>query len=83
MLKVDKINVFYGLLQALWNVSFEVQKDEIVSFLGSNGAGKTTAIKTVQGMLRASSGEILFMDTFIDRLDSHNIVGLGLSLVAE
>jgi len=83
MLKVDKINVFYGLLQALWDVSFEVQKGEIVSFLGSNGAGKTTAIKTVQGMLRASSGEILFMDTFIHRLDSHNIVGLGLSLVAE
>jgi branched-chain amino acid transport system ATP-binding protein len=83
MLKVDKINVCYGLFQALWDVSFEVQKGEIVSFLGSNGAGKTTAIKTVQGMLRASSGEILFMDTFIDRLDSHNIVGLGLSLVAE
>lgn len=83
MLKVHSINVFYGLVQALWDVSFEVQENEIVSFLGSNGAGKTTATKTVQGLLRATSGEIVFMDTLISGLDSDKIVGLGLSLVSE
>ena len=83
MLEVDGINVFYGLLQALWNVSFEVQEGEIVALLGSNGAGKTTAIKTVQGSLRAISGEIRFMDNSINSLGSHKIVKLGLCLVTE
>jgi len=83
MLEVDGIDVFYGLLQALWNVSFEVQEGEIVTLLGSNGAGKTTALKTVQGLLRATSGEIRFMDNSINSLGSHNIVKLGVCLVAE
>jgi branched-chain amino acid transport system ATP-binding protein len=83
MLKVNKINVSYGLAQVLWDVSFEVQKDEIVSFLGPNGAGKTTALKTVQGLLRATSGEILFLDNVISGLVSHKIVERGLSLIAE
>jgi len=83
MLEVAGINVFYGLSQALWNVSFEVQEGEIVALLGSNGAGKTTAIKTAQGLLRAASGEIRFMDNIINRLGSHTIVKLGLCLVTE
>ncbi len=60
MLEIEKINVSYGDLQALWDVSFEVEEKEIVALIGPNGAGKTTTLKTISGLLRPFSGEIKF-----------------------
>jgi branched-chain amino acid transport system ATP-binding protein len=60
MLKIENINVFYGLVQALWDLSIEVPKGSIVSIVGSNGAGKTTLMRTINGILKPKSGKILY-----------------------
>ena len=65
MLQVDKINVYYGKIHALKDVSLEVEAGEIVALIGANGAGKSTTLKTVSGMLHPQSGSIRFMDTDI------------------
>ena len=83
MLEVDGINVSYGSIRALWDVSFLVRKGEIVTLLGSNGAGKSSAIKTAQGLIRPSSGEVRFRGRVIERLSPHEVVNLGLCLVPE
>lgn len=83
LLEVDKINVFYGDLQALWDVSFEVHEGEKVVIVGANGAGKTTTLRTISGLLRPRSGEIRFMGQRIDRLPPHKIVELGIAHVPE
>ena len=83
LLKVNKINVFYGDLQALWDVSFEVYEGEKVVIVGANGAGKTTTLKTISGLLRPRSGTIEFMGQRIDRLPAHKIVELGIAHVPE
>ena len=83
MLEVDKINVFYGDLQALWDVSFEVHEGEKVVIVGANGAGKTTTLRTISGLLRPRSGEIRFLGQRIDRLPPHKIVELGIAHVPE
>ena len=83
MLEVNKINVFYGDLQALWEVSLRVEEDERVVLLGSNGAGKTTLLKTISGLLRPKSGEIRFFGERIDRLPPYKIVEKGISHVPE
>ena len=83
MLKVDKINVFYGDLQALWDVSFEVNEGEKVVIVGANGAGKTTTLRTISGLLRPRSGSIEFLGKRIDKLPPHEIVELGIAHVPE
>ena len=83
MLEVTEINVFYGMIQALWKVSFSVQSKEIVTLLGSNGAGKSTVVKTVQGLIRPATGEVRFRKRLIQRLGCHEVVDLGLCLVPE
>jgi len=83
MLEVDKINVFYGDLQALWDVSFEVHEGEKVVIVGANGAGKTTTLRTISGLLRPKTGEIRFLGQRIDRLPPHKIVELGIAHVPE
>jgi len=83
MLKVNKINVFYGDLHALWDLSFKVEKGEIVVIAGSNGAGKTTTLKTISGLLRPKSGSISFLGQRIDNIPSHHIVEMGISHVPE
>ena len=67
MLEVKKINVFYGDAQALWDISFAVSKGEIVTLVGSNGAGKSTTLKAISGLVPPSSGEISLEGTRIDR----------------
>jgi branched-chain amino acid transport system ATP-binding protein len=83
VIEVVDINVFYGPVQALWNVTFEIRAGEIVTLLGSNGAGKSTTIKIVQGLMQPASGEVRFLDKSIHRRSLHYIVARGLCLVPE
>jgi branched-chain amino acid transport system ATP-binding protein len=83
LLQVDRINVFYGDIQALREVSLSVSSGEIVSLVGGNGAGKTTTLKTISGLLRPASGCINFDGREIHRLPPHRIVEMGLSQVPE
>jgi len=83
LLTVDKITVYYGNLQALRDLSFSVGAGEIVSLIGANGAGKSTALKTLSGVLAPRSGRIVFRDREIAGLPQHRIVRMGVSLVPE
>lgn len=83
MLEVKRINVFRGRLQTLWDVSIEVKKGEVVVIIGSNGAGKTTLFSTIAGLLRPSSGTIIFQGREINGSPPHQVVGLGISYVPE
>jgi branched-chain amino acid transport system ATP-binding protein len=83
LLQVDRINVFYGDIQALREVSLSVSSREIVSLVGGNGAGKTTTLKTISGLLQPASGSIIFDGRKIHRLPPHRIVEMGLSQVPE
>jgi branched-chain amino acid transport system ATP-binding protein len=83
MLKIDKLNTFYGKVQVLWDVSLEVQKGEIYALIGSNGAGKTTLVKTISGLLKPASGIVEFNGKRIDGLSSIAIVSMGLSHIPE
>lgn len=83
MLKVNGLTASYGSLEVLHGVSLEVRQGEIVALLGSNGAGKTTAISAISGLLRASSGSIEFEGRDITNLSPDRVVGLGLVQVPE
>jgi branched-chain amino acid transport system ATP-binding protein len=83
MLGIERINVSYGDLQALWEVSFKVEKEEIVALIGPNGAGKTTTLKTISGLLRPFAGGITFEDMAMDKVPIHKRVEMGISLVPE
>ncbi|OGO42847.1 MAG: ABC transporter ATP-binding protein [Chloroflexi bacterium RBG_16_57_9] len=83
MLEVKNIDVFYGQAQALWDVSFNVAAGEIVTLVGSNGAGKSTTIKTISGLLTPANGEIAFESQRIDRLPAHEVVNLGIAQIPE
>ena len=83
MLRVEGINVFYGAIHALKNVSFEVGEGEVVSLIGANGAGKTTIMHTLSGLLKASGGKIWLQDTEITAVPAEKIVGMGLVQVPE
>jgi branched-chain amino acid transport system ATP-binding protein len=83
LLKIEHIDVFYGDLQVLWDVSFEVRQGEIVVLLGANGAGKSTTLKTISSLLKASRGTIDFDGNRLDLMPSHKIVELGLAHVPE
>ncbi len=83
MLQVNKINVFYGEAQALWDVSFTVNRGEIVTLVGSNGAGKSTTLKCISGLVPPRSGEIILEGTRIDRLPAYRLVELGIAQIPE
>ena len=83
MLQVKGINVFYGDVQALREVSLSVSSGEIVSLVGGNGAGKTTTLKAISGLLRPASGSILFREAEIQRMPVYRIVEKGISQVPE
>jgi branched-chain amino acid transport system ATP-binding protein len=83
MLKVDNIDVYYGDVQALWDISFEVKEGEIVALLGSNGAGKTTTLNTISGLLRPRKGNIEFLEQELTKLPAHKTASLGIAHVPE
>ena len=83
MLKVKDINVYYGKIHALKNVSFEVRPGEVVALIGANGAGKSTTLKTVSGMMHSRTGSIEFLGEDITHTPSHNLVYKGLAHVPE
>ena len=83
MLKVNHINVYYGKIHALKDVSFEVQDGEVVALIGANGAGKSTTLKTVSGMQRTRTGSIEFLGENITHTESHQLVYKGLAHVPE
>jgi len=83
MLQANKINAFYGKLQALWEVSLRIEEKEIVALIGANGAGKTTLLNTLSGSLRPASGNATFLGKRIDGLAPHAIVELGISHIPE
>ena len=82
-LKVNDINVYYGAIHAIKGVSFEVNEGEIVTLIGANGAGKTTSLQTVSGLLRSKTGSIEFFGENIGHVAAHKIVEKGLALVPE
>lgn len=83
MLKVSDLNVYYGVIQAIKGISFEVNQGEVIALIGANGAGKTTILHTVTGLLRAKSGKIEFEGTDITKMPGHKIVTLGMAHVPE
>jgi branched-chain amino acid transport system ATP-binding protein len=83
MLKIENINAYYGDLQALWGVSMQVNKGELVALVGPNGAGKTTTLKVITGLLKLASGSVNFLDNDISIEAAHKIVEMGISQVPE
>jgi branched-chain amino acid transport system ATP-binding protein len=83
MLKAEKINTSYGDVQALRGVSFSIKEGQIVSIIGSNGAGKSTTLNTLSGVVRCSSGTIEFLGKRIEQFPPHDIVELGLIQIPE
>ncbi|TWH59051.1 amino acid/amide ABC transporter ATP-binding protein 2 (HAAT family) [Desulfitobacterium sp. LBE] len=83
MLKVDNINVFYGAIHAIKGISLEVNEGEIVTLIGANGAGKSTVLKTISGLLRTKTGGINFLGKDITSTLPHKIVERGLAHVPE
>lgn len=83
MLKVENLSVHYGMIQAVRDVSFEVNEGEVVSLIGANGAGKTSILRTISGLVRPSAGEIEFLGQEIQKVPAQKIVAAGLSQVPE
>ena len=83
MLEIKKIEVYYGVIQALKGISFEVNQGEVIALIGANGAGKTTTLQTITGLLQAKKGSISFEGKDITRTPAHNIVKLGIAHVPE
>ena len=83
LLQVDNIEVYYGVIKALKGISFEVNKGEIVALIGANGAGKTTILHTVTGLLKPKTGKISFKGNEITKVPAHKIVTMGMAHVPE
>lgn len=83
MLKVENLSVHYGMIQAVRDVSFEVNEGEVVSLIGANGAGKTSILRTISGLVRPSAGQIEFLGQEIQKVPAQKIVAAGLSQVPE
>ena len=83
MLEVENLSAGYGLVQILWNVSFNVKEKEIVSIIGPNGAGKTTLVRTVAGLINTKTGNIRFNGEEIENLPPYEIVKKGITLIPE
>ena len=83
MLKVENLNVHYGKIHAIKGIDFEVNDGEIVTLIGANGAGKSTTLKTLSGLLRPTEGTIVFDDQDLTKVRPSSIPGLGIAQVPE
>jgi branched-chain amino acid transport system ATP-binding protein len=83
VLEIKNIDVFYGDVQVIWDISFNVKQGEIVALIGANGAGKSTTLKTISGILRPKKGEIHFNDIPIHKVEPYNLIEIGLVHVPE
>ncbi len=83
MLQVENLNVYYGAIHALQGITFNVDQGEIVTLIGANGAGKSTTLRTISGLLRSRTGSITFQDQDISNTAAEKIVQMGISHVPE
>ena len=83
MLEVKNLQVYYGVIQALKDVSFTVNEGEVIALIGANGAGKTTILRTITGLIGAKAGEILYEGINLQKIAPHKIVSLGIAHVPE
>ncbi len=83
ILEVKDLEVYYGVIQAIKGISFEVNQGEIIALIGANGAGKTTTLQTVTGLISAKAGKIIYDGEDITRIASHKLVGMGMAHVPE
>ena len=83
ILKVDDINVYYGSIHAIKGISFQVEEGEVVTLIGANGAGKSTTLNTISGLLHSKTGSIAFLGKSLSGVPAHKIVSQGLALVPE
>jgi branched-chain amino acid transport system ATP-binding protein len=83
VLEIKNIDVFYGDVQVIWDISFNVKQGEIVALIGANGAGKSTTLKTISGILRPKKGEIHFNDIPIHKVEPYKLIEIGLVHVPE
>ena len=83
MLEIKNINVFYGDVQVLWDVSFQVEPGEIVALIGANGAGKSTTLRTISGLLRPKSGEVTLDGQALHTMEPFDLISLGIAHVPE
>ena len=83
ILTVDNINVYYGSIHAIKGISFEVNEGEIVTLIGANGAGKSTTLNTIAGLLHSHTGSVTFLGENLGKVPAHKIVSRGLALVPE
>jgi branched-chain amino acid transport system ATP-binding protein len=83
MLEIKGIDVFYGDVQVIWDVSFEVRSAEVVAMIGANGAGKSTVLKTISGLLRPKKGEIMFDGGAIHQVEPFRLIERGIAHVPE
>ena len=83
MLEVKDLEVYYGVIQAIKGISFEVKQGEVIALIGANGAGKTTTLQTITGMLQAKKGQIIYEGQDITKVPGHKIVAMGMAHVPE
>lgn len=83
MLEVKDLQVYYGLIQAIKGVSFEVNQGEVIALIGANGAGKTTILHTITGLIQPKAGTVIFEGTDITKVPGHKIVSMGMAHVPE
>lgn len=83
MLEIKDLEVYYGVIQAIKGVSFEVNKGEVIALIGANGAGKTTILHTISGLISPKSGSIMFEGKDITKIPAHKIVTMGMAHVPE
>ena len=83
MLEVRDLEVYYGVIQAIKGISFDVNQGEIVALIGANGAGKTTTLHTITGLISAKTGKIVYEGTDITRVPGYKLVGMGIAHVPE
>ncbi len=83
MLEIKNINVYYGDVQVLWDVSFQVEPGEIVALIGANGAGKSTTLRTISGLLRPKAGEVILDGQALHTMEPYDLITLGIAHVPE